>query len=525
MRFTIGAMSEPSQQPVIQFLSETAFGGEAQRIDTHAASVFLAGDRAWKMKRAVAFSFLDFTTLEARERALRDELRLNRRTAPDLYLRVLPVTEAQGRLALDGEGKPVEWLLEMRRFEQEGLYSWLADRGALTVDMVDELARAVVRFHAEAEPRPDKGGHDGMATVVEGNRVDLARLAGNILPAAAVETTNRLSIEALERHHDLLERRRAEGLVRHCHGDLHLRNIVRIEGRPVLFDCIEFNEDFACIDVLYDLAFLLMDLIERGLPGHAHRVMQGYVERTDETEGLSLLPLFIGARGTIRAKVEGFAAQMKEDATARRRQAAVARGYLHLAHRALQPQPPRLIAIGGRSGTGKSSLAAALAPSLGALPGAVVLRSDVIRKRLFGREPTERLPPEAYKPEVSERVFATIAERARRLLAAGHSVIADAVYGHPEQRTAIEAVARQAHAPFTGIWLTAPEPVLEHRVGARVNDASDADARVVRLQRGIEKMWTRWRRLRVDRPLAEVAAEVRGIIEEQRTCAVDSASP
>ncbi len=501
------------QGEVIAFLEREAFAPPVTRIDTHAAIVFLEGERAWKMKRSVAYSFLDFTTLAAREAALRAELRLNQRTAPQLYRRVVPIVRGARGLAIDGRGEPVEWLLEMTRFPQDALYSRLAETGALDLAMCDELAEVVAGFHRSVEPRPDKGGSAGMREVVEGNATDLGRLVGRVLDAEAVTAVNRLSREALSRAHEQLERRRHEGAVRHCHGDLHLRNIVRLDGRPVLFDCIEFDDDFACVDVLYDLAFLLMDLLERGLPAHAQRVLQGYVERTLEGGGLALLPLFIGCRAAIRAKVEGFAAIVEADERRRAAHAAAARDYLALARRALSPPPPRLVAIGGRSGTGKSTLAAALAPSLGPLPGAVVLRSDVIRKRLLGREPKERLPEEAYRPEVSARVFASIAERAGELLGAGHACIADAVYGEPEQRSGIEAVAQRAGVPFTGLWLEAPEPTLEARVTARRGDASDADARVVRLQRAIDESLVRWRRLRADRPVDVLVAEARAAIE------------
>ncbi|MFO1066975.1 MAG: AAA family ATPase [Geminicoccaceae bacterium] len=508
-------MPETDQSATIAFLEHGAFAGPVERIDTHAAIVFLEGERAWKMKRAVRFSFLDFTTLAQREAAIRAELRLNRRTAPELYREVVPVTRGDAGLAVGGDGRPVEWLLAMQRFPDDALYSRIADRGALSGPLVDELAATLAAFHDAAEVRRDKGGLAGMREVVEGNAVDLGRLAGDVLPAQQVEAVTRLSRERLKAATALLERRRDEGRVRHCHGDLHLRNIVRLGDRPVLFDCIEFNDDFACIDVLYDLAFLLMDLADRRLAAAAQRLLQGYVEASGEAEGLALLPLFIGARAAIRAKVEGFAVAVQADATAAAEHAGLAGHYLDLARRALQPAPPRLVAIGGRSGTGKSSLAAALAPEIGAMPGAVVLRSDVIRKRLLGRAPTERLPEEAYTAEVSGRVFAAIAERAAVLLGAGQAVIADAVYGHAEQRHAIEAVARRAGVPFTGFWLEAPERVLTARVEARTGDASDADARVVRLQREIDDSRVAWTRLEAGRPLAEVAEAARRALGQE----------
>ena len=501
------------QAEVIAFLEEGAFQPPVERIDTHAAIVFLEGEHAWKMKRAVAFSFLDFSTLARREQAVRDELRLNRRTAPMLYKAVRPVTLGHdGRLGIDGDGMPVEWLLEMRRFPGDALYSQLAERGELDRRRIDELAQEIAQFHAAAEVRPAEGGWKGMDEVVEGNAQDLQRLSGSPLPQDAVAAVNAASRAHLRRHRQLLEERRHEGKVKHCHGDLHLRNIVLLDDRPVLFDCIEFNESFACIDVLYDLAFLIMDLIERGLRPQAWMLLQRYVEITGEAEGLALLPLFIGVRATIRAKVEGFGARMQDDAGEREEAAARSLAYLELAKAALQPASPRLVAIGGRSGTGKSSLAAALAPSIGPMPGAMVVRSDVVRKRLFGREPTERLPEEAYRPEVSDRVFDEVAELARRFLHAGHAVIADGVYARPEQRARIETVGSSAGVPFTGLWLTAPEPVLEGRVEARQADASDADARVVRLQRAIDESEITWTPVRADRPLDAVAADAHRLL-------------
>ena len=503
-----------TSEEIEDFLARRAFDGPVERIDTHAAIVFLEGDRAWKMKRPVAFSFLDFSTLERRERALRDELRLNRRTAPMLYRAVRPITrDAQGSLAIDGAGEPVEWLLEMCRFPGDALYSQLAERGQLDRRRIAQLAETIAAFHASAEPRPDAGGWTGMKEVVDGNAVDLGRLAGKMLPADKVAAVDAASAAALARQRELLEARRLAGKVRHCHGDLHLRNIVLLDDRPVLFDCIEFDESFACIDVLYDLAFLVMDLIHRDLAGEARDLLQGYVERSGETEGLALLPLFVGARAAIRAKVEGFAVEAQHEAGAGAEAGEAAVAYLDLAQRALSPPPPRLVAIGGRSGTGKSSVAAAIAPHLGAMPGAVVLRSDVIRKRLFGREPTERLPPEAYAAEVGERVFAALAEQAAVMLAAGHSVVADGVYGRAGQREAIAAVAKARGVPFCGIWLDAPEAVLEARVEARKGDASDADAHVVRLQREIADEASGWRPVRADRPLADVAAEALAAVQ------------
>ena len=431
----------------------------------------MSGDRAYKLKKPVCFSFLDFRTLAARRAALEAELRLNRRTAPDLYQAVVPATEADGELNIDGAGEPVEWLLVMARFPEACRLDHVAERGGLDAAVIEALARSITAFHDALEPLADAGGASAMREVVCGNVEDLRRSVPDIFPSDRVEALIAATDKALDGAADQLDYRRRAGLVRHCHGDLHLENIVLLDGGPVLFDCIEFNDAFAQIDLLYDIAFLLMDLLDRGYRVEALAFLQAYTDRVEDDAGLALLPLFLSLRAAVRAKVEAFAGECEP-----------AMGYLDLASRALRPAPPRLIAIGGRSGTGKSSVARHVAPLIGAMPGALLLRSDVIRKRLFGCEPTDRLPEEAYADDVSERVFERLAERAETLLRAGRTVIADGVFGDPAKRERIAQAAEAAAVPFHGFWLKAPQAVLEERVSRRRNDASDSDLAVVRAQ-------------------------------------------
>lgn len=471
------------QAEVLAFLEGGGLGARPERIDTHAAVVLLVGERAYKLKKAVRFSFLDFSTRARRRAALEAELLLNRRTAPGLYRRLVPVTrEEDGGLAIDGKGRPVDWLLEMMRFAAEARLDRIAESGGLDRDLAERLGETLARFHARAAIRRDKGGAAALAAVVRGNASDLRDLVPDPLPREPVERACTAVERALVPVEPLLDARRQAGLVRHGHGDLHLANIVLLGGEPTPFDCLEFDEDLACTDLLYDLAFLLMDLLARGHEEAARICLQAWADARLEDDGLALLPLLIAIRAQIRAKVEGFTARSVRDGEERARHVAAARRYLELALHVLEPRPARLVAIAGRSGTGKSSIAAALAPALGPVPGALVLRSDVVRKRLFGRPPTERLEGEAYRPEVTRRVFAALAERAGRLAAAGRAVVCDAVYGLPEQRAELAAAARSAGVPFTGIWLEAPEAVLEARVAARRGDASDADVAIVRRQ-------------------------------------------
>jgi aminoglycoside phosphotransferase family enzyme len=244
----------------------------------------------------VAFSFLDFRTLDARRRALEAELRLNRRTAPELYEAVIPVTGQGGRLALDGPGEPVEWLLVMRRFPEACRLDHVAERGELDAPLIEALASGIAAFHAALDPLPEAGGASAMRVVAEGDAVDLRRSVPEVFEAEAVEALIRATEMELARVSDLLDERRRAGFVRHCHGDLHLANIVLLDGRPVLFDCIEFNDDFARIDLLYDLAFLLMDLLDRGFGAEATALLQAYIDRREDDAGLALMPLFLSIR-------------------------------------------------------------------------------------------------------------------------------------------------------------------------------------------------------------------------------------
>jgi uncharacterized protein len=478
-------MITEDQTPIVEFLRSpsTHAGATVEQIETHASIVFLAADRVLKLKRAVRYDYLDFSTAARRQAMCDAELRINRRTAPELYRRVIAVTrEADGTLALDGSGVPVDWVLEMARFDQEGLFDRLAARGRLDLDLMPRLASVIAQFHRAAEPRVDHGGTAGIAWVIDGNASGLIEQGTGILDPAACTRLTDDARRALDRMGDLLDARRDDGRVRQCHGDLHLRNIVRIDGRPTLFDGVEFNDDIACIDVLYDIAFLLMDLWRRKLPRHANAVWNGYLAETSELDGLPLLPLLLSCRAAVRAKTSATAASLQSDPAKRRELEELARGYLEMAGYLLNPPEPALIAVGGLSGSGKSVLARALAPSLGPVPGAVVIRSDEIRKRLCGVDPLQRLGPDGYTAEVSARVYASVAEHAARVVRGGHAAIADAVFADLADRDAIEQVAAAAKIPFAGIWLDAPEAVLTARATHRQRDPSDADADVIRTQ-------------------------------------------
>jgi hypothetical protein len=510
-------MITEDQAAVVAFLaSPGAYGGvPVETIETHASIVFLSGRYAWKLKRAVRYDYLDFSTAERRRAMCEAELRISRRTAPSLYHRVVAITrEAGGGFALGGAGTPVDWVIEMSRFDQDELFDRLAARHVLGLDMMRPLAAAVARLHAGAERRPDHGGPDGMTWVIEGNDADFRAQPG-VFDAEACRRLVSDSRVAIERHRGLLDSRREAGFVRQCHGDLHLRNIVRLEGVPTLFDGVEFNDEISCIDVMYDLAFLLMDLWRRALPAHANRVLNGYLAETGDADALPLLPLFLSCRAAVRAKTGAAAAALEADPSRQAEQWQTAREYLAMAETLLHPPPARLIAIGGLSGSGKSTLAFALAPSLGAVPGAVVVRSDEVRKRLCGVGPLDRLGPNGYTHAVSARVYAAAAEQAGRIVATGHSAIVDAVFARPDDRRAIERAAHDAGVAFAGLWLEARLDTLVQRVEHRRADASDADAAVVRRQTAGEAGPdgpNGWHRINAEADLDAVVATARKVV-------------
>ena len=506
------AAIDDEQAAVLAWLADPAsYPGRpaVERIDTHSASVFLAGSRAYKVKRALRYSFLDYSTLDLRRRACEIELRLNRRTAPRLYLGVVAVTRAaNGCLAFDGDGDAVEWVVVMERFPQDQLLDRLATAGGISDRLASRLADRIAMFHAAAAPAPHRGGAGAMRAVVDDNARAFEAAGSRIDVAAAREVTSRCE-RAIESWRDVLERRRAGGAVRQCHGDLHLRNIVLLNGEPTLFDAIEFNDDFACIDVWYDAAFLLMDLLARGLAAQANIVMNQYLLRTGDLGGLPLLPLFLGCRAAVRAKTSLASAAIESDAARRQEFGARAGDYLSLATRVLTPAPSRLIAIGGMSGSGKSTLAAALAPTAGGPPGAVVLRSDVVRKLLFHLAPEQPLGADGYTAEATGEVYRALLLRASDVLAAGGSVVVDATFLDPDRRAAVAAVAAAAAVPFSGVWLEAPASTLTARLHERRHDASDATVEVLERQQANDAGAVTWMRLDARRATSELAALVR----------------
>jgi aminoglycoside phosphotransferase family enzyme/predicted kinase len=502
---------EQDQLEVVAFLSRPeTYGteiGTVDRLTTHISHIFLAGLCAYKLKRAVRLAYVDFSTLEARRASCDREIALNRRTAPELYLGVVAVVRTDsGVLQLGGQGVAVEWLVAMRRFDQDCLLDNRVAVARLSPETLRCLADEIAQLHRAAEKIADCGGAGAMRAIIVGNTLAFASARSGAFDLAVIDRLQQQCGAHLDAVADLLDARRRGGKVRRCHGDLHLRNICLIDGRPILFDCIEFSDALSMIDVLYDVAFLLMDLAHRRLDAEANVVFNRYLDVCDEDEGLAALPLFLALRAAIRGHVTAAAAG--DDA-----HLAEARSYVDLALRLVEPEKPRLVAIGGLSGTGKSTLARQLGPGLARSPGARILRSDVIRKSLFGLAPEARLGPEGYTEEVTARVYARMFALSQRVLQSGRSVIADAVFARPEERRSIADCARKARVPFSGLWLEAPAEVLERRVAQRRGDASDADVTILRRQLTYDLGSIDWTRIDVSGDGDEVARSARRQID------------
>jgi hypothetical protein len=409
----------------------------------------------------------------------------------------------------------VDWVVEMARFDQDDLFDRLAASGRLDLALMGSLAEEIAAFHASCAAREESGGVRGITRVIDGNARGFRQFGAACFTATACDALTAAARASVRRCAQLLERRRETGFVRECHGDLHLGNIVLIEGRPTLFDAIEFNDDLSCIDVMYDLAFLLMDLWHRGLPAHANALLNAYLGQTHDLDGLAALPLFLSCRAAVRAKTTATAASLQAIAEGQRDLQTRAREYLDLATQLVRPQSPSIVAIGGLSGSGKSTVARLLAPAVGAVPGAVVVRSDEIRKRLCGVSPLTRLGPDGYTREVSARVYDAAVADAAAVVETGHSAVVDAVFARADDRLVVERVARAAGVPFVGIWLDAPETVLVDRVERRGRDTSDAGPDVVRMQCAQWADDVKWTHVDAAAELSTVLTAVRAQLHTQ----------
>jgi aminoglycoside phosphotransferase family enzyme/predicted kinase len=509
-------MMADDQTETIAFLTAAATHGvnsPPEVIETHISLVALAGNRAYKLKKALKLPYVDFSTPAIREATCRKEVALNGQTAPGLYVGVRRITRRNnGSLEWNGPGSLVDSVVEMQRFEQELLFDRMAQAGRLTTELMTETARMIASFHREAPVVATGEGATNIAAVLDINDAGFA--TSHVFAPVEVERLGQKLRAAVERHAGLLDERARNGRLRRCHGDLHLRNLFLMNSKPCLFDCIEFNDAIATVDVLYDLAFLLMDLWHRGFEDLSNLVMNRYLDVTDDEDGFCLIPLFMAMRAAVRAHVT--ATQAEEPRQDTERLKLEAKRYFELAHALLEDQAPKLIAIGGFSGSGKTTVADHLASRIGVGSGARVIESDRVRKALHGVSAETRLSPEAYGFETSETVYREMARHAALILAQGGSVVADAVFDIAFNRQRIEEVANASGAVFCGFWLDVEPAVLMERVLSRKSGPSDADQKVLAAQlarqtRSVDGI--EWRKLDGAAPLHQLIGDILQSVE------------
>ncbi|MEM0906501.1 MAG: AAA family ATPase [Pseudomonadota bacterium] len=473
-------------------LDPKRYGGKTpHHIETHLSHIVLTDDMAYKLKKAITWSVVDYSSPEKRRACCVHEFEINHKNAPEIYLGVDAITYKGGALNLGGDGEAVDYVVRMRRFPDGAELDKMADAGALTPALMDATADAIAALHTRADMVRNADALPRLTTLAQQLERDCTR-AASPQHQEVISSFGHLARQHIEVLSGYIAARGRHGFVRRCHGDLHLSNICVWQGRPQMFDAIEFSDDIGTIDVIYDLAFVLIDLEARGHSALSARLLSRYLERTRDYGGLALLPLAKSLRHMVRTLVG--AEKGREIAP-----------HIDAANTLLSRRAePHVIAVGGRSGSGKSTVAAALSSRC----GAVVLRSDVARKRLFGLEPDAPLDADAYHPTVTQTLYRRLLRDGRKALRAGSKVILDATFLEERWRDAADHLAADLEVPMVGVWLDAPAETLVGRVNARQGDASDADAHVVAQQLGREIGTIQWPTYDATQPADETAQAV-----------------
>ncbi len=443
---------------------------------THGSFVLLTGEFVYKVKKSVDLGFFDYSTVEKRGHFCQEELRLNQRGAPGIYLAVLPITQEGDRFHLNGDGSPVDYALQMRQFPKDNLFLDLLDRGELTLSHMEELGRIVADYHAQAPSTPEIAKFGEVAAIreaIDDNYRYTQTYIGRVQDQKQFDETKAYSDRIFAEHPDWFEQRIREGKIRNCHGDLHLRNIALWGNRILLFDCIEFNQAFRYVDVMYDVAFTVMDCHARGRRDLGNAFLNTYLETTGDWQGLRILPLYLSRQAYVRAKVTSFLLDDDSVSPDEKQAAATsAAEYYHLAWEYTQAQSGRIIMMSGLSGSGKSTKARDIARQL----DGIQIRSDAVRKHLAGVALQERGPQAIYSREMSDRTYSQLADLGAMLAELGWIVILDAKYDRRCWRDKVHRRSQATGIPLQIVHCQAPLEVLEQRLKQRSGDIADATA-------------------------------------------------
>jgi uncharacterized protein len=460
---TPGFYPHPVQEPI-------------ELMQTHVSYVLLTGDYVYKLKKPVNFGFLDYSTLEQRKHFCEEEIRLNQRGAKELYLEVLPLTQADNKYSVGGDGEVVEYALKMVQFPQENLLSNMFAAGKITEANIEEMGRVVADFHAGAATSDYISSFGQVRKVresVDENYQQTEKYIGLAQTQAQFDETKAYTDRVFSQRPELFTSRRDGGFIRECHGDLHLRNICLSDGKIRLFDCIEFNEPFRFVDTMYDVAFAVMDLEARGRKDLGNRFLNTYIEQTGDWEGLQVLPLYLSRQAYVRAKVTSFLLddplipQADKDAAA-----TTAGDYYRQSWEYTSPKTGKIIMLSGLSGAGKSTLGKKIAKET----GGIHLRSDAVRKHLGGIPLSEKGDDKLYSPAMTARTYLRLLEVGTTLAKQGYTVILDAKYDRVSLRQTVIDMAKSQNIPLEILHCTAPEAVLRDRLHHRQGDIADATA-------------------------------------------------
>lgn len=486
-------VTSPGMPPLITAMLKPEFYDHpvqtCQLVETHISWVILTGDYVYKVKKPVDFGFLDFSTLEKRKFYCEEELRLNQRLAPDLYLDVIQISGSENNPVLAGKGKALEYAVKMLQFSQDMQLDHVLARNELRQDMIDSIANLIAGFHQQIETSKSTSDYGNPEHVYQPIKENFIQIRNKINDKSKFELLSTLSEleqwseDTFDKMKNVFAQRKEMGFIRECHGDLHLRNLAWYKDKPLAFDCLEFNPNFRWIDVISEIAFLMMDLEDHEQPELAQRFLNQYLEITGDYQGCSVLRFYLVYRAMVRAKVDAIRAHQagisKQEADEANKEFY---SYLQLALTYTKQETPFIIITRGMSASGKSTSTEPLLEKL----GAIRIRSDIERKRLYNIKANEdshaNVEQGIYTAEATTKTYLKLLELAEVIIDAGLPVIVDATFSNFEQRKLFEELATKKQARYIILEFVAEDKTLKKRISDRTQTVSDADINVLENQ-------------------------------------------